>query len=212
VSSPEGITLIADARTRGVDVSAETCPHYLLLNEDDVVRIGATAKCFPLLRPEASRCDLWRRLEAGAVATIGSDHSPAPPDMKVSKDFFAIWGGISGCQHGFPLLLSEALARDAGALPRFAALLAANVAARFKLPNKGRLAVGYDADFGLLAIGRDQTLRNTDLLYRYRQGPYDGRPCRVSVTQTFVRGHRVWGKAGIAPGASRGQFLRPTTT
>jgi len=211
VSSPEGIALIADARARGVNVSAETCPHYLLLNEEDVVRTGATAKCFPLLRPEPARLDLWTRLDAGAIDTIGSDHSPAPPDMKVSSDFFAIWGGISGCQHGFPLLLSEAAARGADEWPRFAALLAGNVATRFRLPHKGHLAIGFDADITLLEVGPAHTLRNAELLYRYKQGPYDGRDCRVRVAQTFVRGHRVWGKAGIAPGAPRGQFLRPTT-
>ncbi len=211
VSSPEGIALISEAKRRGVNVTAETCPHYLLLNEDDVVRIGATAKCFPLLRPEALRSALWHRLEDGAIDTIGSDHSPAPPDMKVSPDFFAIWGGISGCQHGFPLLLSEALARDADSLARFAALLAANVAQRFKLPGKGRLAEGFDADFALLDLSGEHVLHNTELLYRHKQGPYDGRRCRVRVAQTFVRGRRIWGEGGIAPGAPKGHFIRPTT-
>jgi len=210
VSSPEGVALVAEARRRGVDVTAETCPHYLLLNEDDVVRLGAAAKCFPLLRSEASRLELWRRLEAGVIDTLGSDHSPSPPSMKIADDFFAIWGGISGCQHGFPLLLDAAAARGAGAWPRMAALLAANVAARFRLPGKGRLAEGADADFCLLESGSAQPLRNADLLYRHRQGPYDGRPCGIRVQQTFVRGRRVWRKAGIAPGAPKGIFIRPT--
>jgi allantoinase len=209
VSSPEGIALITDAKKRGVNVSAETCPHYLLLNEDDVVRIGATAKCFPLLRPEPSRLELWQRLDQGAIDTIGSDHSPSPPAMKVAKDFFAIWGGISGIQHGFPLLLSEALARKAGALPRFAGLLAARVAERFRLPHKGRLAVGFDADFALLEINHEHTLHNSELLYRHRQGPYDGRSCRVRVAQTFVRGSRVAHEAGSSPGGRKGNFIRP---
>jgi allantoinase len=209
VSSPEGIALITEAKRRGVNVSAETCPHYLLLNEEDVVRIGATAKCFPLLRPEASRIGLWALLEAGAIDTIGSDHSPAPPEMKVSPDFFAIWGGISGCQHGFPLLLSAALDHQAGGLPLFAALLAANVAARFKLTAKGRLAEGFDADFALLDLDANNTLHNSELLYRHKQGPYDGRRCRVQVVQTIVRGSRIRGPDGMAPGAPRGIFIRP---
>jgi allantoinase len=209
VSSPEGLALIAGAKKRGVDVTAETCPHYLLLTEEDVVRQGAVAKCTPPLRPEAQRTGLWQAVETGGVDTIGSDHSPAPPAMKTAADFFAIWGGISGCQHGFPLLVGEALAREAGALPRLAGLLAANVARRFKLPRKGRLAEGYDADFTLLALNQPHTLRNTELLYRHRQGPYDGRRATVQVRRTVVRGRTIYSEGRIASGAPQGRFLPP---
>jgi len=197
VSSPEGLERIAQAKRRGVDVTAETCPHYLLLAEGDVARLGAVAKCAPPLRDEERRRELWRRLLEGEVDTIGSDHSPAPPAMKTAADFFAVWGGISGCQHGFPLLLSAALAHEpaVAALPRFAALLAANVARRFRLAGrKGRLEVGLDADFSLLRIdqqGEGEPLRNADLLYRHRQGPYEGRNCRVRVLRTVLRGRTV---------------------
>lgn len=210
VSSAEGLALIAKAKEAGVDVSAETCPHYLLLNEEETARQGAPAKCAPPLRAEAVRQKLWRALDDGRVDIIGSDHSPAPPELKTAPDFFAVWGGISGIQHGFPLLLSEALERDADALPRLAALLSDNVARRFRLPGKGRLRAGSDADFVLLDVNSEQTLRNRDLLYRHRQGPYDGRHCSVRVVETFVRGQTVWGEGRIAPGAPKGHFLRPT--
>lgn len=211
VSSPEGLALIGDARRRGVDVSAETCPHYLLLNEEDVVRLGAPAKCAPPVRDEARRQGLWAALRAGAVDTLGSDHSPAPPALKTAADFFAVWGGISGIQHGFPLLLSEALAgpEGEGALPRLAALLAANVARRFRLPGKGVLEAGRDADLTLLDLRGRHTLRNADLLYRHRQGPYDGRACRVRVVRTLARGRTVAGGAEGRPPAGTGRFVSP---
>ncbi len=211
VSSPAGLEIIAAARRGGANVTAETCPHYLLLNEDDTLRLGAPAKCAPPLRPEAARQGLWQALAAGLVDTIGSDHSPAPPGMKQSADFFSIWGGISGVQHGFPLLLSTALDALPGeqALPLLSAQLAANVAQRFRLPGKGRIVAGGDADFSLLALGAEHTLDNAGLLYRHRQGPYHGRRCTVRIRQTWVRGARVWSEDGIAPGAPRGQLLRP---
>lgn len=219
VSSAEGLALIAEAKARGVDVSAETCPHYLLLNEEDVVRLGAPAKCAPPLRAEPARRALWESLDAGRVDTIGSDHSPAPPALKTSRDFFAIWGGISGCQHGFPLLLSEALERGAASnapagqdavLRTFAALLAANIADRFRLgPRQGRIVEGAAADLALLDLRREQTLHNPELLYHHNQGPYDGRRSTVRVVRTLVRGRSVWRDAQIAPDAPRGQFLRP---
>jgi allantoinase len=246
VSSPAGITLALEARARGVNVSVETCPHYLLLTDEDVVRLGAVAKCFPILRTETVRLGLWEDVEQGRVDTIGSDHSPAPPEMKQAEDFFAIWGGISGCQHGFPLMISEALARasarlgppagttagqagsaqavatsaagarpadgraEAMTLPRLAGLLAANVAKRFHLDaTKGRVAEGFDADFILLETDAPHLLSNAELLYRHRQGPYDGRRSGVRVARTVVRGRTVLTGGRVAGGNRSGQFVRP---
>ncbi|MDB6071811.1 MAG: allB, partial [Verrucomicrobiales bacterium] len=109
VSSPEGLSLIAGARAAGVDATAETCPHYLLLNDTNMERIGAAAKCAPPLRDEARRLGMWQALAAGLVQTIGTDHSPAPMELKQSPDFFQVWGGIAGCQHGLPLTIAAAL-------------------------------------------------------------------------------------------------------
>jgi allantoinase len=215
VSSPEGVALAVAARKLGVNVSIETCPHYLLLTEEDVIRLGAPAKCFPPLRPEAARMGLWQALESGAIDTLGSDHSPAPPDMKKAQDFFAIWGGISGCQHGFELVLSEALSRNSPevALPRFSDLTAANVAHRFRIGDtKGSLAVGFDADMILIDTRAEHTLSNADLLYRHRQGPYDGRKAQVRIDRTIVRGRTVYAQGRIAPGPPCGHFVRPTQT
>jgi len=209
ISSPEGVALVSNAKRAGANVTAETCPHYLLLNEGATIRQGAPAKCAPPLRPEAARERLGRALRGGGIDTIGSDHSPAPPDMKTSPDFFAIWGGISGIQHGFPLLISELLAKDVAGLPLLARVLAANVARRFRLPGKGRIAAGHDADFALLDLEAKHVLNNDELLYRHRQGPYAGRKCQVRVVQTFVRGCPVWADGGIAPAAPRGKFIAP---
>jgi allantoinase len=212
VSSPDGVALAHEERNRGVDLTIETCPHYLLLCDQDVIRLGAIAKCFPPLRPEGLRLRLWEALEEDGIDTIGSDHSPAPPDMKRSADFFAIWGGISGCQHGFELLLSEALLRRPPdvALPHLSRLLSASVARRFRIDKaKGRLAEGLDADMILVATGDEHALSNADLLYRHRQGPYDGRKSSVRIVRTIVRGRTVASKGRIAPGAPSGHFVRP---
>ena len=141
VSCPEGIDLIRAARDRGVRVTAETCPHYLLLTDESVGQIGASAKCAPPLRDAARREEMWKRLRAGTIDTLASDHSPAPPEMKISEDFFSIWGGISGCQHAFPLALAEWYARSGSdGLSRFSAVTATNVAERLR----NRSAEGAD--------------------------------------------------------------------
>lgn len=213
VSSPEGVAAALEARGRGVDVSIETCPHYLLLGEEDVVRLGAPAKCFPPLRSEERRLGLWRELEAGSVDTVGSDHSPAPPSMKQSDDFFAIWGGVSGCQHCFELLITEALARRPAeaALAHLSRLLSGNVARRFRIDRvKGRLAEGLDADLTILDLRGERRVSNAELLYRHRQGPYDGRTSRARVVRTLVRGRTVCAQGRVAPGPASGHFVRPS--
>ncbi len=107
VSSGEGVALIAAANKSGVAATCETCPHYLVLTENDVERLGAVAKCAPPLRPANIQNDLWQHLLAGDITTIGSDHSPSPPELKTAPNFFKVWGGISGVQHTLPLLLTE---------------------------------------------------------------------------------------------------------
>lgn len=210
VSSPEGLELIAAAKAQRVDVSAETCPHYLLLTDKDVERLGAPAKCAPPLRDEARRQRLWAELRAGAVDTIGSDHSPSPPELKTGRDFFAIWGGIAGVQHGVELLLHECRETWDEDLPQLAALLARNVARRFRLDDrKGLLAEGFDADFTLVAPAPEREIAAAELRTRHRLSPYAGRRSRVRIRHTCVRGRTVWADGRLTKPAGCGQFLAP---
>ena len=189
VSSAAGLGMIADAKARGQDVTAETCPHYLLLADADVSRLGAVAKCAPPLRPAAEVERLWTALGEGKVDTVGSDHSPAPPELKTDADFFRVWGGISGCQHALPLFFEAAVVERGLSSSLAARLTAGNVARRFGLAGKGRLAVGFDADLVLLAV--DETARpipRETLRYRHPQSAYVGRPARVRVVETYARG------------------------
>src|SRR6201993_3795714 len=105
VSTGRGVALVADARARGVDVSCETCPHYLVLTEEDAEVLGNVAKCAPPLRSRKEREALWTALADGTLPMVASDHSPAPWAMKSGDDAFTAWGGISGAQTLLPLLL-----------------------------------------------------------------------------------------------------------
>lgn len=199
VSCPEGIGAARDALAAGVDVTLETCPHYLLLDEDAGARIGVAAKCAPPLRPRASVDALWAALAQGHIHTLGSDHSPSPPDMKGGGDVFGAWGGIAGCQHGFPLLIGPAL--DHLSWPALAQRAAAAPAGRSGLANKGAITPGRDADFVLLE-NSGTAIRSEDLLQRHAISPYLGMTPAWRVVTTFCR--------GVPAGpASRGRFLRP---
>jgi allantoinase len=209
VSSRAGLELIAAAKGRGCDVTAETCPHYLLLDESDMERLGAVAKCAPPLRPAEEVGKLRRALGEGLIDTIGSDHSPAPPDLKLSADFFKVWGGISGCQHALPLFFEAAVLEGKLSPTLVARLTATNLARRFRLAGKGDLVEGTDADMVLLSTKTEHTIEADDLLYRHRQSPYVGRSTRVTVRETWAHGESVWPKN---PRASRhsAQILRPS--
>lgn len=205
VSSAAGVQLVTEARARGVDVSCETCPHYLVLNDDDLHRIGALAKCAPPLRSEAERAALLAKVRAGEVATIGSDHSPSPVSMKSDADFFKVWGGISGCQHLLALLF------DLGLPPELIAqLIGANVAARFHLPAKGRIAPGSDADLALVRPDMTTHVAADELEYRHRHSPYVGRTLRGRIVRTLLRGQTV-ARDGMVIAPPSGRLLTPQT-
>ncbi len=212
VSSPEAVALITAARAARVDVTAETSPHYLLLNEKDVIKIGAPAKCAPPIRDEKRRLGLWTELRAGHIQTVASGHSPALPEMKAAEDFFANWSGIAGVQHGFELLFNAGTKTAAQDLPVLAAVLARNVARRFRLDDrKGRLAVGLDADFSLLRLHeKEQPITAGELWTRHPMSAYLGRKSHVRVTHTYVRGGAVWADGKLTSRAHAGQFLKPT--
>ncbi len=210
VSSPEGIALITEARDQRVDVTAETCPHYLLLNDKDVARLGAIAKCAPPLRDEKRRLAQWAELRAGRIHTVGSDHSPSLPEMKDTANLFAAWGGIAGVQHGFELLFSECAKTAEKDLPILAAVLARNVARRFQIDDrKGELAVGRDADFSLIKFGTEHEIEAENLWTRHRISAYVGRKSKVRVTDTYVRGCAVYAAGRLTNLPQRGEFLRP---
>lgn len=209
VSSPEGLAMIASARAAGVDVTAETCPHYLLFNDMDGERIGALAKCAPPLRDEMRRLAMWQALAAGAVQTIGTDHSPAPMALKESADFFNVWGGIAGCQHGFPLTIAAGLQDHGLTAAELSPLLSGNVAARFGLAGrKGRIAVNHEADLVFLRNGVTDRIVPEALLTRHPLSAYTGLINRCRVVRTILRGQTVWPLPEGTPMGS-GRWLRP---
>lgn len=192
VSTGRGVTLVAEARARGVNVSCETCPHYLVFTEEDVEAIGALAKCAPPIRDAAERDALWDYLADGTLPMVASDHSPAPASMKTGDDFFRIWGGISGCQSLLQLLLTHGYVERNLPLQTIARATSEYPATRFRLPNKGRIAVGADADLALVALHDDSVLQTSDLFYRHQHSPYVGRKLRGRVTRTLLRGVTIY--------------------
>ncbi|GEM50084.1 allantoinase AllB [Deinococcus cellulosilyticus] len=190
LSNVEAVMLALNAREQGVKVSIETCPHYLFFNEQDLLDQGVLLKCAPPLRPEVDRRMLLKAVEKGWVDVIGSDHSPAPPDMK-RGDFAAAWGGISSVQTTLSVLLTLGLGFE-----QVQKLLSEHPALLLGMQEKGRLQVGLDADF-LLLDPQEKVLTVGELQDRHRLNPYLSHGLRGRVLYNFVRGHPVY---------ERGQF------
>ncbi|MBA2432586.1 MAG: allantoinase, partial [Chthoniobacterales bacterium] len=137
------------------------------------------------------------------VSTIGSDHSPSPPEMKEQENFFRVWGGISGCQHLLPLLIECEVTRE-----EIARLTSRSVAELFQLPGKGEISVGNDADFSLVEMNAAETVTAESLHYRHGHSPYVGRKLRARVVRTFLRGETVF-QDGLFAARTSGRFVRP---
>lgn len=208
VSSGRGVSMVAAAKARGIDASCETCAHYLAFTDEVVETLGAVAKCAPPLRPQAEVDALWAHLLDGTLTMVTSDHSPAPASMKTDANFFKIWGGISGCQSTLDVLLTDGVARREYPLPLVAEAIAGFVARRFRLPNKGQIAVGYDADLSLIDLGKQHTLAANDLAYRHQHSPYVGRSFTGQVVRTILRGITV-AHDGQIVAEPQGRFVAP---
>jgi allantoinase len=208
VSTARGITQIAAARARGVDATAETCPHYLLFDEEDFERLGAIAKCAPPLRARREGHVLWQSLAQGDIQIVASDHSPAPASMKSDDDNFRVWGGISGCQSLLTSLVSAGHLERGIPLPLLASVLAACPANRYRIAGKGRIAATYDADLALVELGNEFVLKRENLHYRHQHSPFVGMTFAARPRRTILRGETV-ALDGHVVGEPRGRLLSP---
>jgi allantoinase len=208
VSTGGGVAKAAEGRARGVDVSVETCPHYLFFTEDDLDAIGVAVKCAPPLRHPDEHAMLWGEVLDGRVDFIASDHSPADPSLKIAGDFRTSWGGVAGVQSTLAVLLERGLDGRRLRFEHISGLTSANPAARFRIPSKGALLVGKDADLLLLDPSRSYTLDAAKLFQRHKMSPYVGFEFTGVVLRTMRRGETIFLDGKIV-GQTKGKFVRP---
>ncbi|WP_066290873.1 allantoinase [Bacillus sp. FJAT-29937] len=192
-SSRRVVKLINEAKESGLEVTVETCPHYLSLTVKDLEEKGVLAKCAPPLRDEDEVENLWAAVANGEIDVIGSDHSPAPASMKESTgNIFEGWGGISGAQSTLNILLTEGHFKRKLPLEKIVELTSTNPAKVFGLSNKGTIAADYDADLTLVNLDESFELKKEDLFYRHQHSPYVGMTFKGKVTTTIVGGKVVF--------------------
>ena len=192
LSAAEALPAIRTARESGVDLTVETCPHYLTLTAEEVPDGHTEFKCCPPIRDTANRDLLWEALAEGTIDAVVSDHSPCTPELKRldSGDFGAAWGGIASLQLGLPAVWTEARRRGHD-LAAVAGWMADGPARLVGVARKGRIEPGADADLCVFAPDEPFVVDPARLWHKNPVTPYAGRTLSGTVRQTWLRGAPV---------------------
>ena len=200
---------IERAKSEGLPLTVETCPHYLTFCAEDVPPGATQFKCAPPIRSAENREALWRGLGRGVIDFVVSDHSPCLPELKKQDagDFMGAWGGISGLQFTLPATLWGAVRRGYG-LEDVVRWTAVNTAAFAGLAGKGRLEKGRDADLAILDDAELFDLTPDRVRHRHALTPYEGLRLPGVVETTILRGLPAYEKDRPAAGARGRPILK----
>lgn len=213
ISSPRALAYVEEARKRGVDVTAETCPHFLYATDAALDRFGSYAKCNPPLRSAETTTRLHELMQTGMVDMIGSDHAPYVPAEKAvgEEDIWKAPAGFPGIELMLPLFLTDAISGHID-MSHAVRLLSENAARIFGLESKGGIALGKDADIVLVDPTAEWTFDPQQAHTKARDimHVYAGRRLKGQVVQTIVRGTTVFNGGRIEAEPGHGQFVRPT--
>ncbi len=211
VSTGGAVRAIAEARREGQEVLAETCPHYLLLDEGRYA--GADARLFimsPPLRTKADQDALWAGAAGGDIDTFSTDHCAFTPDQKALGRFcFDTLPGIPGVQTLLPLIYTYAVATGTITVGQMVKMMCDNPARLFGMSHrKGRIAPGLDADIVILDTTAQHTLNGSELLSEAGYTPYEGMKAACRVREVFLRGNLVAAHGRFCGADGAGEFVR----
>ncbi len=212
LSTSQALQELCAARSEGLPVSVETCPHYLHLCAEKIADGATLSKCAPPIRSRENCERLWQGLRDGTIDLVVTDHSPCPPAMKRLSEgnFRTAWGGIASLSIALPLMWTEA-SRRGFTLLDLARWMAAEPARLAGCARKGRIAAGYDADFVVFDPEREFVVTQERLHYRHPVSPYLGETLRGVVRATYLRGSSVFSE-GAFPGEPRGREYTANAT
>jgi allantoinase len=192
LSASGAVPTLRAARAEGVDVSVETCPHYLHFEAGSIPDGATELKCCPPIRDAANRDALWAALADGDIDMVVSDHSPCTAELKRSEsgDFADAWGGIASLQLGLPVVWTSARERGVP-LVDVVRWMATAPARRVGLAGKGEIAVGADADLCVFAPDQPWVVDPARLHHKNPVSAYAGRTLTGTVRATWLRGRHI---------------------
>lgn len=191
ISSADELRPLREAKARGVDITGETCPHYLMLSADDYARFAGVIRVNPPVREKRNQEPLWRALGDGTVDLIATDHAPHSREEKTRNDMFDVDCGFPGVETQMPLMLT-AVNEGRMTIMDYVAMSAAKPAKTFGLyPRKGVIAPGAEADLAVADLAREWTIDDAKLQSRAKITPWHGRKVKGLPLHTLVRGRFV---------------------
>lgn len=191
ISSAAELRPLAEAKARGVEITGETCPCYLLLDSRDYERLGSIIRVNPPVREASDSLAIWQALQSGVVDMIATDHAPHTPEEKIRSVIWDADCGFPGVETQMPLMLNE-VARGRITLEHYVKISAENPARAFGLwPHKGRLEPGAHADIAVVDMDRTETIAAARLHSRAKITPFEGFSVTGVPIHTLVRGRFV---------------------
>ncbi|XP_059622411.1 allantoinase isoform X2 [Phlebotomus argentipes] len=194
LSTADALPMIREARANGAQLTLETCHHYLTLTAEEIPDAHTEFKCAPPIRSAENRRKLWEAIQARDIDMIVSDHSPSTPGVKLLTygksrgDFMRAWGGISSVQFGLSLFWTHCESQGL-TLVDLQRLLCQEPAKLLGIDGfKGRIAVGYDADFCVWDPEGTFTITSDIIHFQNKANPYMGKVVRGKVHATILRG------------------------
>lgn len=202
LSSKEALERIQEARDRGLNIYAETCPQYLLFTDDRYKEPdwnGAKYVMSPPLRTKESNEALWKGINSGDVQVLATDHCPF--DFKGKKDMFGkddykkIPNGAPGVETLLPVMYTEGVVKGRITKEKMVDLLSTATAKMFGLTEKGEISVGKDADIVVFDPNQQFTVTNDKLHMNVDYTPFEGWQLTGMPSVVFARGKKVaqWG-------------------
>ncbi len=191
ISSAEELRPLREAKARGVDITGETCPHYVLLSSDDYARFAGVIRVNPPVREARNQQPLWDAMADGTIDVIATDHAPHSQEEKTRNDIWTVDCGFPGVETQMPLMLNEV---NAGrfSMSDYVRWSAANVAKLWGLyPRKGVIQPGADADIAIIDLAREWTIDDAKLQSLSRITPFHGMRVKGLPLYTLVRGRFV---------------------
>ena len=199
ISTADELRPLRDAKARGVDITGETCPHYLMLSTDDYKRFPGVIAVNPPVREAKNQEPIWAALLDGTIDLIATDHAPHAPEEKTRNDIWTVDCGFPGVETQMPLMLTEV---NAGrmSISDYVRISAFNPARIWGLyPRKGTIIPGADADLTIVDLTRAHTIEDAKLLSRSKISPWNGRRVKGMPVHTIVRGRFVMKDRALVP-------------
>lgn len=214
MSTGIGAKLVGEAKKKGLNVTAETCPHYLTLNyKDSMSEYKQFAKIAPPLRTKEDNEEQWKALKDGRIDFVATDHAPYEIPTEKEAEGMNIWNsfpGIPGVETMVPVIVSEGYNKERLSLSRLVEVLSTNPAKHYGLyPKKGAMFIGSDADFTIIDLNKEWTIDKDKMYTMAKYTPFHGYKLKGKPVKTIVRGKLVYDdELGVIGDKGYGEFIR----